>query len=878
MAGPWERYQQQTAVPVNGPRGQDPVIAPPDPYKQAAEQRAQVSQDIQIQGANRADQALDLNRQQFEYRQQADVRPNPGAGYQLNPDGTAAPIVGGPHDKSADQRRNAEALLRAAGVDIAQGIDPVADLIRGSTSGRLQAFGARAYGDITGDATSGMENIGKLQTIASDLTLQMTGGSLGAQVSNSDRDFIVQRIGNIADPTVPADQRLAAWEQVKQRMANIAGVQAPLTTTETQPEDEGPPEGQVLLGYGQTDDGQQYPIYGYPSAPTGGGTPPSGGDDSFFRMPNSLGEFGAGLSQGADSIVRGASALPGVLINPVGQLMNDALGIDERYDVGDVLSRSLGLQRNQNQLADNIAQFASGGLTGGTAARALTSIAAPGGVASGVLNTLGRTPIRDTVAGAGAGVGAYAGQQSGIPGAEAAGALAGGLAGYGASGLPNALASLRGGGTSPLMQAADRQRVELLPSDTGGPAARAITAGTRASPLSVTPVVRQAQRQQTQMRDATNRVVQNQGGAVDSDLAGEAIRSAGQRFTQRTSQRASRLYDRANQAAAGVTIRPQQTIQRLDEYIARVQNDPSAPPGAVADLQRFRTNVENGVNVAGLRDARSRLSQGVYNGQLRSGAEQAMWKDILSNLSTDIDAGLRAANNNRAANLFRQADEFWKARVEHIDQVLEPILGAGKSGEDIVSAVEAMTRGGRGGNARLSRLLSEMNPDEAMNVRATVIDRLGRANPGAQNAEGNAYSSATFLTNWNKMTPQAKASLFPDSQLRRDLNDIATIADGVKQSQSMANFSNTGVAIGANVGVGTGALLTNPVTTLLGAGSIYLTGRLMASPRFARILAKTARQSPRAAQRTFTEELATLATLEPQLSDDIEQVQRAVSE
>jgi hypothetical protein len=69
-----------------------------------------------------------------------------------------------------------------------------------------------------------MQNIGKLKTIVSDMVLQLTGGGLGNQVSDADREFIIERVGNLADPNVPVEQRLAAWDAVKQRMGNILGI------------------------------------------------------------------------------------------------------------------------------------------------------------------------------------------------------------------------------------------------------------------------------------------------------------------------------------------------------------------------------------------------------------------------------------------------------------------------------------------------------------------------------------------------------------------------------------------------------------------------------------------------------------------------------
>jgi hypothetical protein len=136
--------------------------------------------------------------------------------------------------------------------------------------------------------------------------------------------------------------------------------------------------------------------------------------------------------------------------------------------------------------------------------------------------------------------------------------------------------------------------------------------------------------------------------------------------------------------------------------------------------------------------------------------------------------------------------------------VLQPLLGKGKSGEEIVTSIESMARGKSGGNARLSRLLSEMTEEESRVVRGTLIDRMGKATAGQQDAAGEAFSASTFLTNWNKLTPQAKASMFPPAQ-RKDLNDLALLAENMKASQQMANHSNTAMALtgGGNALVGT---------------------------------------------------------------------------
>ena len=153
-----------------------------------------------------------------------------GGVYQINGLGEIKTIQEAPKptvvagEVEAKDRENSTRALNAVGVDVLGDTDRVAELIMSSTSGGLQRRGAELYGAITGEATSGMENIGRLSTIASDLTLAMTGGSLGSQISNSDRDFINQRMGDVGNPDVPASQRLAAWNEVKGRLARAIGV------------------------------------------------------------------------------------------------------------------------------------------------------------------------------------------------------------------------------------------------------------------------------------------------------------------------------------------------------------------------------------------------------------------------------------------------------------------------------------------------------------------------------------------------------------------------------------------------------------------------------------------------------------------------------
>lgn len=166
------------------------------------------------------------------------ARPNldPTGVYEISSTSNQVRVVQAPKDtkggaldpKTAEgQKLIAQGILRSVGYDPASGADPVSEMIRKSTSGGLQQAAAGAVGFLTGDPTPGMQEIGRLRAIASDMTLQMAGGSLGSGMSNADRDFISDRMGDVANPNKTAGERLAAWGEVKKRLIAIGGVQAP---------------------------------------------------------------------------------------------------------------------------------------------------------------------------------------------------------------------------------------------------------------------------------------------------------------------------------------------------------------------------------------------------------------------------------------------------------------------------------------------------------------------------------------------------------------------------------------------------------------------------------------------------------------------------
>jgi hypothetical protein len=125
-----------------------------------------------------------------------------------------------------NNKRFATEALDAVGFNSQTGEDKISNLIKKSTSGGLDVAGAGLRG-FFGKATPGMEAIGQIKPIVKDIILKKLNGKLGAGISNEDRAFIEGAIGNLDDPSIPANQRLASWNSAKQILMKYANTGQP---------------------------------------------------------------------------------------------------------------------------------------------------------------------------------------------------------------------------------------------------------------------------------------------------------------------------------------------------------------------------------------------------------------------------------------------------------------------------------------------------------------------------------------------------------------------------------------------------------------------------------------------------------------------------
>ena len=414
---------------------------------------------------------------------------------------------------------------------------------------------------------------------------------------------------------------------------------------------------------------------------------------------------------------------------------------------------------------------------------------------------------------------------------------------------------------------------DLLPADIAGTGVvggtlRGFTAGSGQTILGGPQVRAASTLASEQMGDALGRTARMQGQPLTVLELGEEVKRGGKTYVETSSARGNRLYNKARDAAGDLRIPTERAVNAVDKAILDVmKGGKAADDPAVLKLQGVRDRLTRfddvgGMEFDGVRRVISDLGAEAFSPDMISNNLSSVLKNIRAEAREDLNTAVRRTGDRRTIKRLNDANLFWQNRVETVHDILEPIMGAGKSGEDVVAAIMQMAQGRRGGVRRLSGLFNALPPKAADNARATLIQTLGQAKAGAQGAEGGVFSPSTFLTNWNNMGPEGKNALVGNNPaVKRHLQNLARLAEARKATENLANTSSTARARNvsdyieraarATAGAAQGAAYLGGAvfdlgTTLAFAALDYGAGRLLSSPEFARIVAD-ASKTPAAA-------------------------------
>lgn len=228
-----------------------------------------------------------------------------------------------------------------------------------------------------------------------------------------------------------------------------------------------------------------------------------------------------------------------------------------------------------------------------------------------------------------------------------------------------------------------------------------------------------------------------------------------------------------------------------------------------------------------VKKTRTLVGNEIADNSLISSVPRSKWNPLYGALTQDLGVAATQAGP-KAEGAFSRANDYTRSGMQRLDRV------APFANKDAPEQSFQLLGRTLGDNVSTLQAVKKTLPEGARGtVAGTVIEKLGTANPGAQNEAGSVWSPETFLTNWNKMKPEARAELFsgfPNSaQVMADVSAVAKSTATMRDSSKLwANPSGTAAnlaargTIGAVLGGGIASLggLLNPAVPALAAGGL----------------------------------------------------------
>ena len=373
---------------------------------------------------------------------------------------------------------------------------------------------------------------------------------------------------------------------------------------------------------------------------------------------------------------------------------------------------------------------------------------------------------------------------------------------------------------------------------TGTAGSKAAAAGEQFAPTAG-PIRRDAERVTSEIAGAANRIADKAGPGVTRFDAGTALQEGGETYVQGVRDTQSRLFKAVdNTIAPETTIAAPETVAFLDKEISALEGLPNiAQTLGNGKIAAWREDLASGnLTWQAARKLRSDIGEAV--GKIsgpNSDMAQGRLKAIYGRLSDDIRAAAEAAGPD-AANAWNRAQTYTRVSEDRIRTAFGKILKADTPERAYSILTGYAAEGASGSNiTALKRVMQSLPEDDRAVVAGTIVRRLGRASAGAQDAAGEAFSPATFLTNWNKMSPEARATIARnglDDGVADELTKLAKVAERYKESGADRNHSNTAGAMSQI------ALASGVIGALFGGGSPMAAAGIVAGAAGANVSAR----------------------------------------
>lgn len=283
-------------------------------------------------------------------------------------------------------------------------------------------------------------------------------------------------------------------------------------------------------------------------------------------------------------------------------------------------------------------------------------------------------------------------------------------------------------------------------------------------------MARKAASQTDEIAGAVDNIVGRLAPRAGAVKAGESISSGLEGFKAGVKNLQVQLYDKLDDHLPPATPI---TVSRTKDALAALNADIDGAPalsamfknGKIQGVERaLAADLNTGTTAYGahaarktstlpyesIKKLRALVGMEIDNSSFVSDVPRDKWKALYAALSEDLgDAAQKAGPD--AYGAWKWANKFSKDQLDRLDDL------ASVAGKDTPEKIfNAAMMGTADGDTMLQRVISALPKMNRRDLAAVVVKRMGRATAGNQNEVGDTFSTSTFLTNWNKLSPEAQ--------------------------------------------------------------------------------------------------------------------------
>ena len=402
---------------------------------------------------------------------------------------------------------------------------------------------------------------------------------------------------------------------------------------------------------------------------------------------------------------------------------------------------------------------------------------------------------------------------------------------------------------------------------------------------------------------ASKRVAESFGRRMDKDELGRhvyrSVKDSFSRFKANSEQLYKKVYTGRLRPSTQVDVSP--IINKLDSMVSDLAGSPKLSSRFMGEAQKLLDDFGEDASTltfAGLRKIRTRIGDKLNDPFMVGDDTVGAYKQIYGALSEVLDDAVLKSGDDAAKAAWKRANTWYAKnrsnRIDFLNEIIRMGDPGGLSGPAKIA--DFLKASGTASASRLSRLRGSLLPEEWDAVVGSTLYEMGKARPSAQQAgealmeAADEFSPATFITNWARLSSKTKKSLLGGtrySEARGQLDDLVKISNELKNADKFRNYSNTARNViwasligGAGVAEQTFSGGLSYTAAAIGGATIppYLVAKLLTNPRFTRWMVngmKRVTDKPASLNLHLTR-LATIAKLEPEIREEIEQYRASI--